>query len=169
MAAMIICQLKRIDEATTNPSSSSGPANKLNPQSFIKNKTHQQQAVSTTRQVLPSNIVIKQPISRNIGAETIGTVEVNVNDLLIDIPSDLKELTDRYIQPSPSSQRPTVEQPKLQVGSIELPNSNNALLYSIEAKLINIENKLNMIIKKTKITQKGKKKNVRPRNLGKDL
>ena len=168
LAAFTSSSLKHVDESLLQRSSN-GPANKLDPRKFISQPASPQPQRPTI-QLVKDNQFIEPPKSRSVGREVMGTTEVNIDDLMIPIPDDLKDRV-TAVQTGKIPQPPTSAAPT--VGKIEfehkqqIPSQYNTPIQvnNLEQRLEQIEKKLNRVIK---LLQKNEKP-TRQKNMGKKV
>jgi hypothetical protein len=142
LAALVSGNLKYVDSQTVTGSATSGPANKINPRNFIKQPgTQRPQGYAAS------------PYTDN-PSEILERVSVDTKALEIPIPDDIKKYAERY-------QEPTIQNSPIPVNFTPTgiaPNSinNTEILNLILTYVENIDNKLDLIIKKAKIKKNRK-------------
>jgi len=155
LAAMVSGNLKRVDSQTVTQSATSGPANKINPRRFIQ-------------QPIPQPHMSQPHMNQT---EVLERVPIDSTTLQIPIPEDMKQYVEKY-------QQPTIQKSPVPVGFTPAPSdapsstiNNTDILNMILTYIENIDNKLDLIIKKTKIQGRKSKKGQhgRQRNLAQSV
>jgi len=134
LAAITSSELKKIDSSMMERNIKGGPANRIDPRRFLSNMPNQP---NNTRIINNSNI-IQAPKSTPAGTEVVGTEAVNIRDLLIPIPEDLKETVKQKVYIGGS--RP--------IGPAYIPPVTSGITPNyLESRLNDLEKKLNKVIK----------------------
>tara|TARA_R110002126_G_scaffold122632_2_gene264415 strand:+ start:2593 stop:3132 length:540 start_codon:yes stop_codon:yes gene_type:complete len=163
LAAAVGGHLRGVDSKMIHRSSTD-PGNQLHPSQFLTNNYAPKRNTTSESNLIPSDVMIEAPKSRSAGSEIVGTEEVNLEHLMI--PMDgaddkMREAMAAYTNasssaaPPPVRQQPVVQpvvQPVAQPVAVQdVPPSEDLVL------LREINNKLDLIIKRTKIQPKYKK------------
>jgi ribosome-associated translation inhibitor RaiA len=136
LAAMTAGALKKVDEDTIQRTSN-GPALRIDPRSF----TNQNQVQQTQNQhkLIPNDIFVEQPKSRLLGSEVHGTVNVDLNSLMIPIPEEFKKSHHMVDINLPASSSPAIV-----TNSI---SENKLISNSLDIRINKLEKKINKIIR----------------------
>jgi hypothetical protein len=155
LAAAVGGHLRGVDSKMIHRSSTD-PGNQLHPSQFLTNNYAPKRNTTSESNLIPSDVMIEAPKSRSVGSEIVGTEEVNLEHLMI--PMDgaddkMREAMAAYANASSSAAPPPVrQQPVAQPVAVQdVPPSEDLVL------LREINNKLDLIIKRTKIQPKYKK------------
>ena len=140
LAAMTAGSLKQVDNDMVQRSATSGPAVKIDPRNFIKKAPApvQQQKYN----LVPDAAFVEKPVSRPMGSDVHGTINVDVNSLLIPMPEGMEKYSNSEIVQStaPENRTPISNQVETHIKS---PVATTAL----DDKLSKLEKKMNKIIR----------------------
>jgi hypothetical protein len=142
LAALTAGELEKVDQSLIQRSSA-GPARKINPNDFISKPIPSQ--LKPKHQIIKDSQFIQAPRTHSPSREVIGKEQVDIRNLMIPIPDDLKQ----RIKSVEQGHTQLPQSPVPVVGNIT-PLSNpivNHTLTSNDQKLDNIEKKINKIIR----------------------
>ena len=126
LAAAVSGALKHVDSTMLNNNNTNGQANRIDPRSFLPAQPQQRPA---QRQLNVPNM-IQQQVSRPLGAEVVGTEQVNVADLVIPmdgLDAETRKLVAQHMRSEP--QPPTACLPENRLGP-----TPNTIAASIKAQ-----------------------------------
>jgi len=147
--------------------SSTSDNNIIHPSQFLTNVVNSQSRQTTNNAGIPSQMIIDPPKSRSIGSEIAGVEAVDVKSLLIPIEgadNRMREAIRQYSNESatvpPKLQATPTNQPvkqELILGHATPANSHNVIPDYMMSILEEINGKLDILLKRAKITSRYKK------------
>lgn len=159
LAAIVGGNLREIDNKMLQKPSTA--AENITPHQFIKPRHQGNAQQMTNTKIIPNAAVVEQPKSRPAGSEVVGTENVNVGNLMIPMDgadSKMREAIAAYSQPqniAPPPPKPTPPPANIAQQSNGAPKGNNTTITDL---LIEINDKLDLILKRAKIQPRYKKK-----------
>lgn len=168
LAAFTASTLNSVDKSMVqHGSAATGTQPKVDPRKFISQRKPQQgQQPQRRHQIIRNDQFVEQPKSRPLAPEVKGTTSVDVNNLMIPIPDDLKKRAEAAEAPKTAPSQP-IQQPT--VGRINFENNkptpsiNNADLVNIFERFDKLEKKVNKILRMLRNEKQ------RQRNMGKKV
>jgi len=147
LAAIASGELKKVDSSMMERSSR-GPANRIDPRSFISNQGRPVQQ-NATRPINNPNI-IQAPVARPVGREVIGHEPVNVQDLLIPLPEgvEMPELQQPPPPPPPPNRNVHTINGPVPINQTYVPSDLEERISKLEKKVNKIDKKINTLLKK---------------------
>jgi hypothetical protein len=142
LAAMTAGSLKQVDNDMVQRSSSAGPAARIDPKNFIK-KPIQPAVQQPKYNLVPDSVFVEKPVSRPMGSDVQGTINVDVNSLLIPMPAELEKFqqNNRDLQ--------AIIPPEPQVTDIRQVETKpkESIPITLDEKLARLEKKMNKVIR----------------------
>ena len=173
IAALVGGHLNSVDQKMVSRSST-GSASQIHPAQFLQN-INGRQVQTTNNNIVPKTVMIQEPKSRPTGSEVVGTENVNLGNLMIPMDgadAKMREAIKHYSQapavpppPRPQSASQPTPQPAPQPAPVQPQPVAVQPTVTVEhatssevVKLLNeINDKLDMIIKRAKIQPRYKK------------